>query len=356
MAGDRNEPLTERAPLLLVFGDLAPRLAALVRARPILIARLILAPREAVHAIGIFLHLASDATKSDTEVAAILNEVDPRQLLRTALPGCPPRLYRALDRAGDRVRERRFYERLVAVCRGPFADALLANGEIDDARLAYFDSLSRMDPAMATLRSGLPENTYLAEGVDCLVALLRARGALREGDLRLPPRAGMPAVARRLRNALGRIEAPDPGFTAPVPFHFVKTTDELQRIGRTFENCVALQHWGSAKYHIGLVDGTVAFLASDDPPLLASLHRVANGVWHLEQCAGPKNASPPAGMRSALIRGLNAAGLRIVTADPQSSLGRLEQEARRGRRGGDIEVDLGEEHDDEDGDEDEIAA
>ena len=46
--------------MLLVYGDLAGRVAALVRARPLLIARLILAPREAAHAIGAFLHLAPD--------------------------------------------------------------------------------------------------------------------------------------------------------------------------------------------------------------------------------------------------------------------------------------------------------
>ena len=89
--------------MLLVFGALAPRMAKLVRAKPILIARLILAPREAVHAIGAFLHLASEATHTDTEVAEIINETDPRKLLRAALPDTPKRLYRALDRAGDQV-------------------------------------------------------------------------------------------------------------------------------------------------------------------------------------------------------------------------------------------------------------
>src|SRR3954467_3635635 len=69
MDGRRNETPTERAPCLLVFGDLAPRVAKLVRARPILIAHLIMAPREAVHAIGAFLHLAPEAAHSDAEVA-----------------------------------------------------------------------------------------------------------------------------------------------------------------------------------------------------------------------------------------------------------------------------------------------
>jgi hypothetical protein len=354
MAADRNESTKERAPLLLVFGDLAPRVAALVRARPLLIARLIVAPREAVHSIGAFLHLAPDAARSDAEVATIINDTDPRDLLNVALPGCPARLYRALDRAGDRVQARRFYERLGVICRGPFADLLLADGLIDDASIAHYETLSKLDPAVGALPTVFKANTYLAQSVDSLIALLRAHGALRDGDLRLPAHAGLPAVVRRLRAANGRIEAPDPGFIPPQPFRIIRTTDELQRIGKALGNCVALPQWGAVRYHLNLIDGTAVFLVSDDPPLLALLHRVADRVFYLEQCAGPKNASPPAGVRSALIRDLTAAGLRLVLQDPQSSLGRLEQEAGRGRRGGDdIEVDLGDDDDDHD---DEVAA
>jgi hypothetical protein len=350
MAADRNETPTERAPLLLVFSDLAPRVAALVRARPLLIARLIVAPREAIHAMGAFLHLAPDAARSDAEVAAVINDTDPRELLRAALPDTPRRLYRALDSAGDQVLTKRFYERLGRVCRSPFATAFL-EGNLTESRIVYYEALARMDAATAILRSGFRENTYLAESVDCVVSLLRARGVLREEEMRLPRGAGMPAVARRIRVALGRLETPDPGFAAPEPFRFVKSTDELQRLARSFDNCVAISNWGAAKYHINLVNGSTVFLASDDPPLLAAMHRVADGVWQFEQCAGPKNASPPPGMRSALIRGLRAAGLRIVTTDPQTALARIEQEARRGRDEGDLEDDYG-----EDGDEDEIAA
>src|SRR6187551_1089522 len=119
MDGIRNDAPRERAPMLLVLGALAPRMAKLVRAKPILIARLILAPREAVHAIGAFMHLAPEATHSNAEVAEMINDTDPRKLLRAVLPDCPRRLYRALDTAGDRVLGKRFYERLGAICRGP---------------------------------------------------------------------------------------------------------------------------------------------------------------------------------------------------------------------------------------------
>jgi hypothetical protein len=61
MTEESSPAQTERAPLLLTFGGLAGRAAVLVRAQPILIARLIVAPREAIHALGASLHLVPDA-------------------------------------------------------------------------------------------------------------------------------------------------------------------------------------------------------------------------------------------------------------------------------------------------------
>lgn len=351
MAGDRNESLKERAPLLLVFGDLAPRVATLVRARPLLIARLIVAPPEAIHAIAAFLHLAPDAARSDGDVAEVINGTDPRKLLNMALPDCPRRLYRALGTVGDRVLSKRFYERLGAVCYGEFVDAFLG-GDLTDARITYYEALSRMDPAMAVLRHALRENSYTVEAVDTVVSMLRSRGALRDDEMRLPPRAGMRAVARRISKALSRLAAPSPGFVVPAPFRLVRDTDELERLARRFENCLGLHDWNAAKYHINMIQGTTLVLTSDDPPLIAALHRVAADVWQFEQCMGPKNASPPAGVQSGLIRDLSAAGLRIVRTDPHSALATIMREARRGHEDDDYLDD----EDDDDHDDGEIAA
>ena len=331
MAAQRDESPGERAPLLLVFGDLAPRVAGLVRARPSLVARLVVAPREHIHSIGAFLHLAPAAVSPDAEVAALIHDAGPRDLLRAALPGCPPTLYRALDRAGDRVRQRRFYERLGAVATGPFGPALLGGGPLDDARLGLFEAVLAMDPLVATLRAALPEAIYQFEAADSLVAFLRAHGALHDGDLRLPPKAGLAAVNRRLQRALGRIRAPDPGFAPPPVFRLVSTTAELQRIGRAFGNCVAMPEWHATQHWFRLLDGTGVYLVSDAPPLLVALRRAAAGVWVFDQIAGPKNEAPPKGARAALLRSLAAAGVRVVATDPQTALSRLDAEARRGR-------------------------
>jgi hypothetical protein len=321
----------ERAPLLLNFGNHASRMAALIRERPILTARLIVAPREAIHAVGAFLHLAPDATGPDAEVAALIDNADPRDLLGAALPGCPARLFKALDRAGDRVREPKFYERLGIVSRGPFGDALLSGGNLDDGRLALFESFSDMDPLVISLRGALGEARYLVEGADCLLAFLRARGALDEREFRLPPKAGLPALVRRFQAALGRIPAPDPGFEPPPPYRLVSTTAELQRIGKAFRNCVALPNWHAAQHHFRLLDGSGVYLVADEPAMLVALRRVDGELWLLEQVAGPKNEAPPRGAQAALLRDLAAVGLKIVSADPQTAFSRLDGEARRQR-------------------------
>jgi hypothetical protein len=324
-----------------------------VRARPILIARLIVAPREAVHAIGAFLHLVPDAARPDDEVATIINDADPRELLRAALPGCPATLYRALDRAGDRVLSRQFYQRLGELARGPFGDVLLrADRRLDASRLDYYEALRRMDPAICVLREVLPESTYDVEGVDALVAYARARGVLRNDDLRLPPKAGLRTIVRRLQTALARLPAPDPGFAPPAGFRFLRSTTELQAVGRAFGNCVALPTYQAGQHHMHLIDGTSVYLASEAPQLLVALRRVHANVWYLEQMTGPRNASPPSGARESLVQNLMEMGLRITATDPASALSRLSGHTRRVPRFIDPEAA----DDDTDEDEGELAA
>jgi len=91
------------------------------------------------------------------------------------------------------------------------------------------------------------------------------------------------------------------------------------------------------------------YLGADAPPLLVALHRVAEGGWYLEQMAGPRNKAPPPGTQAALLKGLAAAGLRVVSADSQSALGRLQQRARSGRAADGGEPDPGDGDDDLDG-------
>jgi len=83
--------IRERAPLLLVFGPLADRMAEIWRSRPSLTAKIAFAPPAAIHAIAVFLHQAPDVTQSDVEVGDLIEQSNPRELLKLALLNCPPR-------------------------------------------------------------------------------------------------------------------------------------------------------------------------------------------------------------------------------------------------------------------------
>jgi hypothetical protein len=126
------------------------------------------------------------------------------------LPGCSEKLYRALDRAGDRVHSRMFYESLGELASGRFGDALLRGGTLSESRLRYFEVLSAMDPLVASLQRALPESRHTIEAIDSLLAYLRTQNALSEGDFHLPRKSGLTAIVRRLRQSLGPLERPTP--------------------------------------------------------------------------------------------------------------------------------------------------
>ena len=228
------------------------------------------------------------------------------------------------------MRPKAFFEQLTVLARGLFGDALLSGGPLDDSRLNFFEALSAMDPAVAAIFMAL-NNQYHADDADSLVAFLRAHGVLGDGDLRLPPRAGLPALVRRLTNALGRISAPDPGFVVPAPYRLVNGTDELQRFGKEYENCLALHHWGAAEHHLWLATGTGVSLVVDELRLLVALRRVGGELWVLDQFVGPKNEAPPKGAQAVLLRDLAAAGVRVVSTDLQAALARLHGAVHRHR-------------------------
>ena len=326
--------------MLLVFGPLADRVAGILRSRPTPDRQDCLAPPEAMHAIAIFLYLSPEAAGSDAEVGDIIEQSDPRELLRMALPDCPARLYRALDRAGGFVRERSFYARVDAVCRGPFGSAFL-DGGLTEMRLDFFEALPTMDTITVNLHAALSEMRHTANAVDTLVTLLRAYGTIGACDLRLPKNAGTGAVLRRLLRGLYAVRAPIPPFMVPAPLRLVETIGELRDIGRQFANCLGpLGHFG-AKHWFDLADGSVVYLTTNEPPLLIALSRAGPSLWHIDQMSGPKSVDPPASVRRAIEQSLRGAGCRLVAIDPGRALCNLARAARPPKMNLNLDDDLG---------------
>lgn len=71
----------------------------------------------------------------------------------------------------------------------------------------------------------------------------------------------------------------------------------------------------------------------------------------LDQCAGPKNEVPPEGAQAALLRGLAANGVKVVSTDPQTALARLYGATRRHRELPDDDLNDAADGDDDEGEE-----
>ena len=329
----------ERAPLLLVFGPLADRMADILRSRPSLTAKIAFAPPEAIHAIAVFLHLAPEAAGADAEIGDLIEQSEPRELLKKALPHCPARLYRALDRAGSSVREQSFYMRLDAVCRGPFGSAFL-DGNLNDMRLDFYEAIQTMDPLVVNLHAALPETRHLADAVDTLVAIIRGYGTIGECDLHLPKTAGTGAVLRRLLRGLYAVRAPQPPFRVPAPLRLVESIGELREIGRRFSNCLAQIAQFGTRHWFDLADGSTVYLSAEQPPLLIALDRIGPGLWRIGQMEGPKDAPLSAASRGAMEQKLKDAGIKLMTVNPSHALSNLHHAARRRKTGADLDDDL----------------
>jgi len=327
-----TNPTDERAPLLLAFGTLANRMARILAGRHGLTSRIVYAPPEAIHAIAAYLHLAPEADRSDAEVGDLIDQSDPRQLLKLAIPDCPARLYRALGRAGSCVRDRSYYLRLDAVCRGPFGMAFL-DGDLNDTRLDYYEAIGTMDPLVVNLHTALPEVRHIAGAVDTLVALLRGYGAIGQCDLDLPKNARTGAVLRRLLRGLYAVRAPEPPFTVPTPLRFVATIGELRDIGRKFSNCLANVILYGTNHWFDLANGTAIYLITEQPPLLLiALRRIGPSLWHVEQMTGPKNAPLSLVLRQAMEQKLRDAGIGLVAVSPGYAISDLDRAARQPKR------------------------
>ena len=157
--------------------------------RPGLAARLMCAPRRAVHSVAAWMHLVE--VTDDEDVADRLDRTDPRQLLREAIPEAPPWLYRTLDRAGDIAQGRAFYARVARIATSPNASALRqTTGRLNGPLLEHLDTLGEMDPVISRLPISLRLDARFAQLIATLGAYLRHAGLDPEGAFRgLPPSA-----------------------------------------------------------------------------------------------------------------------------------------------------------------------
>lgn len=320
MGSPADNKIPDASPALRAYGSHAPRIARLLRHFPPLGASLLCAPRRAVHAVGAYLHVC-DFPDDDAVVRELAN-TSPRFLLRAALPKAPLTLYRALDRCGDIVQSRAFYERLAEAASGPFARVLLAASKpLDETFLRYTEWLSRADEIVRHLPARLLSDMSATEAVVSLIALLRGHGGDVESALAdLPSDSGSASVRRRLFKLLSSLTAPPAALPLPDGVTQVRSVGELREIGARLQLCVQKATFGGADYWMQMVDGRSLFVMLEEPTALAELRRVAPGVWLLVDVREDKNRVAPQSRRRTLCANLTAAGWKLVPVRPEHAL------------------------------------
>lgn len=316
-------PSGERGLLRSVWGDLTPVVAAMVAARPAVAARILLAPPEAAHAVAAFLH--AQVARGDADPAALAGAVattHARRLLRDAIAGCDPRLYRLLGRCGEGVHGPDFYTRLNAALAGPLRAALLLRPRLSPDTL---DAAARIaaDPVLAACGAAALAHRGHLEDLEAALAFLRAHGLARDIEA-LPPGSGWRAVAARVAADLARAATPPAPWPIPPGWSQPARWREVAEAGRLAGNCLA-----SLPLSLHLLDqwmaGRAVVLAATVRPGLATVERCGPTVWRLTEIdarAGGLAAHIAArvDLEAALVAGMASAGHRLLAREPVGAL------------------------------------
>ena len=319
MNADAMTTSTESAPLLRPWGAMSPLVARMIAARPGLAARLMLAPRRAIHAVGAFVLAHPD--EAPGHLAADVAERDARELLTMTLGRTHPRLFRALDRCGATVWPLARYHDLVEVLHGPFGGALLERDDIVPDLLRELLAAQNDPVAVAAARACMAERDLLPN-LRRTLACLRALGLAQDVE-RLPKGSGRPAMARRLARDFARAASPVPPFAAPPGWRHIGTVGEMIAVGRALGNCLGRLR-EATHYMPRLLKADLVMFASGDPVIgLAAVEQAAPGVWFIGEVhlrLGVK-ASIAARERFAadLHETMRAAGHHLLSGDPWAS-------------------------------------
>ncbi|MBC7432591.1 MAG: hypothetical protein H7345_11030 [Rubritepida sp.] len=257
------------------------------------------------------------AQASIEEVARTLSARDPRDLLRGALPGCEPRLYRLLDRATCPVwtlEEYRTLDDLVRLGEPRVTEGreMLSPADLADLR----DGLSD-DPL--TRRLVAPYHREDREAVRTVLLYLRHAGLF--GLVEEVPRgSGTAAVGRRVLRALAAAEAPAVPFPTPAGWVRLRSAGEVFAIGARLRNCLRRGEVEGLWTLVEFLAGRTVLLFHQEAEVLAEFVAMPAGLWQLRQANGAANATVPEPVVRALQAALHAAGVVLL---PQSLSGAI---------------------------------
>jgi hypothetical protein len=287
MDGYTTEHFTEAAPMLSVWGRLAPTVARLIRHNPDLAGRLTLAPESTIHCIAAFLHCRAD----DVDVDRLAHEVatrDARDLLAEAVPCTHPRLYGLLRRVGPATRTLSFYRDLNIELGQPAAKILLEAPSISRDTISIARQLSA-DPVLLAARRAIGEDDIHLRHLMSVLSLLRSLGLANHIE-RLPSGSGIQAIFRRVKMDLRSGKPPAVSFEIPVGWQQVKDVGQLIVIGELLQNCLSIWAGDGARHVRSFLTGASAFFVHEgSPTMLASFDKLGPKTWAMREFGSTSN-------------------------------------------------------------------
>ena len=339
----------EAAPVLRQFGKQASRAAMLVRLRPELAHRIMLAPRRAMHVyVALMQQHAADEVPLERTADLLLGE-HPRTLLRAVVPGLHERLYRLLDRAALPAWPLEAYRLLNTVLSSPISDLLDGVSDLTPTEVERLGALLTADPVIQRA-SKLTRESYYRDNLSSVVAVLRSYDALHDLGA-LPAGAGARAIAKRAKADLSRIRMPDTSLPKVKGWTRLLTVGDLWRYASRMELCIAPGSYSAGDATISALMGRSVFLYSTEHDALAQLRAVPVDAWVIAEAAVAKNGRLPPGVVASLHDGLVAAGAVLLPATPQAAIDKILRVLReKWGDDGDLLEEMGNEDDVEDDD------
>jgi hypothetical protein len=325
-------PLKEVAPMLAMWGKIAPVVASLIVARPALAARLMLAPSRIVHALAAYVQHAHAASHTVGEIADALGRQHVRDLLASAIPNIHPRLLGILGRMGPAVADLTFYRRLNDALHGTAADLILGADKITENHLHIVAEIVA-DPVLLAARKTIGSSRSNLESLQLAIRYLRATGLASDIEV-LQQGSGWRAILRRISSDLGRARAPSPPFVIPAGFRQIESVADLWRMGTVLNNCVASLSSGGEEYVDDLINGDAVYIADAKPTMLACIRRVSGpNFWVLAETTtgrvGSDLMTARLALRSALISTIADAGGALLDQSPLAVIRSIAWRAER---------------------------
>jgi hypothetical protein len=299
------------------FGQkLAPRVYELCRSRPGLLGQLAGYTTRDFHAVAAWLGLREPGDPDDD--AAHVWKTSPKDLLKEALPGHSPMLWRLFSKLPSvAFQNPKAYSRLADLTCGPVASLLKSAQRIAQVEITFYEELAALlehEPLLIPAAKGLwgcgptGANTIVAA-----FGLLRAHDAIgmeSEFVAALENARDFMGLCRIIMRKLSQIEVASPGPLENSRLTPVRSMKALAEVGRRFRNC--LGHPNNRSFVEPMLKGECWFYEWCGPvPALICLDVIGPGLVHIRELKGHKNAEIKAQVRQEIVQELNAMGLRV---------------------------------------------